>query len=625
MTSSGQQTILRKIFATLLCGLWLIAGGAIAQPTLKISAGEGRYRATQALMVLQDPSHKLGIEEVVHPVNAVRFQPAMPDPGTGALNYGFSGSAWWLALPLTLDAAAPSQWLLEIGYSSLDRVEVYTPRAGGGFERQISGDLLPFSERAYPHRNLVFPLALLPGETQTVYIRATSQGAMTLPVTLWQPDALARADRSDYALLSLYYGMLLALGLYNLLLFMSTREPTFIAYVAFTIAMAIGQLSLNGLGNQFVWPEWPEWGNIALPMGMALTGLTGSIFVQLFLDTRRTSPFDGLLKASVALFVISILLAFYLPYRPLAIFVALLGVVFSGVAVITGVHSVRTGHPGGRYFLLAWAALLLGVAIQGLRVFGLVPSTGFTMYAMQIGSALELLLLSFAMADRINVMRAAKENADTAALNANNQLVETLRRSEQELEDRVAARTRDLENANHQLLEKERELRRLALQDPLTGVANRLFLNDRIDRAISRARRSGENVALLMVDLDNFKPINDRHGHAIGDLLLVTVAQRIRTVVREIDTLARIGGDEFVLLLEDVREPDSIRGTVEKLMEAIREPVDIDTGEKISISASIGVAFAPLHAVQTARLLDLADVEMYKAKAGGRNRYSIAA
>lgn len=625
MTSSGQQTTLRKIFATLLCGLWLIAGGAIAQTSLKISAGEGRYRATQALMVLEDPSHKLGVEEVVHPVNAVRFQPAMPDLGTGALNYGFSASAWWLALPLTLDAAAPSQWLLEIGYSSLDRVEVYTQRAGGGFERQISGDLLPFSERAYPHRNLVFPLTLLPGEAQTVYIRATSQGAMTLPVTLWQPDALARADRKDYALLSLYYGMLLALGLYNLLLFMSTRERTFIAYVAFTIAMAIGQLSLNGLGNQFVWPEWPEWGDIALPMGMALTGLTGSIFVQLFLDTRRTSPFDGLLKASVALFVISILLAFYLPYRPLAIFVSLLGVVFSGVAVITGVHSVRTGHPGGRYFLLAWAALLLGVVIQGLRVFGLVPTTGLTMYAMQIGSALELLLLSFAMADRINVMRAAKENADTAALNANNQLVETLRRSEQELESRVAARTRDLENANQMLLDKEHELRRLALQDPLTGVANRLFLNDRIDRAINRARRSGENVALLMVDLDNFKPINDRHGHAVGDLLLITVAQRIRTVVREIDTLARIGGDEFVLLLEDVREPDDIRGTVEKLMEAIREPVDIDSGEKISISASIGVAFAPLHAVQTARLLDRADVEMYKAKAGGRNRYSIAA
>ena len=624
-TARSYQTTPRLILTALILGLWLIAEGAMAQTSLKINASEGRYRATPSLTVLEDPSHKLGIEEVVHPVNAARFQAAMPDSRTDSLNYSFSGSAWWLALPITLDAAAPGRWLLEIGYSSLDRVEVYTQRAGGGFERQISGDLLPFSERAYPHRNLVFPLALLPGETQTVYIRVTSQGTVTLPVTLWQPEALARFDRNSYALLALYYGMLFALGLYNLLLYMSTRDRTFLAYVAFTMAMAIGQLSLNGFGNQFVWPEFPAWGDIALPVGMALTGLTGSIFVQLFLDTRRTSPYDGLLRASVGLFVIAILLAFYLSYRPLAIFVSLLGVAFSVVAGMTGIHSVRVGHPGGRYYLLAWAALLFGVAIQGLRVFGLVPTTGFTLHAMQIGSALELLLLSFALADRINVMRAAKESADSAALNANNQLVETLRRSEQELEDRVAARTHDLENANQMLLEKERELRRLALQDPLTGVANRLFLNDRIDRAINRARRSGDNVALLMVDLDNFKPINDRHGHAVGDHLLITVAQRIRTVIREIDTLARIGGDEFVLLLEDVREPDSIRGTVDKLMDAIRQPVEVDSGEKISISASIGVAFAPLHAVQTARLLDRADVEMYKAKAGGRNRYSIAA
>jgi diguanylate cyclase (GGDEF)-like protein len=614
---------IRAILALALCAG---ASAAPAHPAaLKLQPGEGRVPASASLLVLEDPSLKLGIEDIVHPVNAARFQPATPDPDTGALNYSFSKSAWWLALPVTLDAAAPNRWLLEVAYSSLDCVEVFTRRADGSFERQVSGDMKKFSQRPYPHRNLVFPLALWPGETQTIYLRVTTEGTVTLPVTLWQPEALAADDQVEYTLLSLYYGMLLALGLYNLLLFSSTREPTFLAYVAFTVAMAIGQLSLNGFGNQFLWGEYPRWGDLALPLGMALTGLTGSIFVQLFLDTRRTSPYDGLLRASVGLFVIAILLALYLPYRPLAIFVSLLGVVFSVVAVMTGIHSVRAGHPGGRYYLLAWTALLLGVAIQGLRVFGLVPTTGFTLHAMQIGSALELLLLSFALADRINVMRAQKEAADAAALHANNQLVETLRRSEQELERRVAERTGALETAHNLLLDKERELRRLALQDPLTGVANRLFLNDRIDRAISRARRSGDHVALLMIDLDNFKPINDRHGHAVGDQLLVAIAGRIRAMVRETDTLARIGGDEFVLLMEDVREPDGIRSTVEKLMETVRKPIMLDSGESVSVSASIGVAFAPMHAEQTARLLDRADVEMYKAKAGGRNRYSIAA
>ncbi len=616
------------LFALILFTQMLLALPAAAQApgkALKLSAGEGRVVATPSLLVLEDPSLKLDITEVVHPVNAARFQAATPDPGTGALNYSFSKSAWWLALPVTLDAEAPGRWLLEVAYSSLDCVEVFTRRADGSFERQVAGDMKKFSERPYPHRNLVFPLALWPGETQTIYLRVTSEGTMTLPVTLWQAEALAAEDRIDYSLLSLYYGMLLALCLYNLLLFTSTRESTFLAYVAFTISMAIGQMSLNGFGNQFLWGEYPRWGDLALPVGMAMTGLTGSIFVQLFLNTRRNSPYDGLLRASVGLFVIAILLALYLPYRPLAIFVSLLGVVFSVVAVMTGVHLVRVGHPGGRYYLLAWSALLLGVAIQGMRVFGLVPTTTFTLHAMQIGSALELLLLSFAMADRINVMRTEKEAAAAAALQANNQLVETLRRSEQELESRVAERTNALETANNLLMDKERELRRLAQQDPLTGVANRLFLNDRIERAIGRARRTGDHVALLMIDLDNFKPINDRHGHAVGDQLLIAIAGRIRAMVREIDTLARIGGDEFVLLLEDVREPDGIRTTVEKLMDTVRQPITTDSGESVSVSASIGVAFAPMHAEQTAHLLDRADVEMYKAKSGGRNRYSIAA
>ncbi|MCE3000926.1 MAG: 7TM diverse intracellular signaling domain-containing protein [Betaproteobacteria bacterium] len=109
-----------------------------------------------------------------------------------------------------------------------------------------------FSERPYAHRNLVFPLALWPGETQTIYLRVTTEGTVTLAVTLWQPEALAAGDRIDYSLPSLCYGMLLALCLYNLPLFSRTREPTLLAYVAFTVSMAIGQLSLNGFGNRFL-------------------------------------------------------------------------------------------------------------------------------------------------------------------------------------------------------------------------------------------------------------------------------------------------------------------------------------------------------------------------------------
>jgi diguanylate cyclase (GGDEF)-like protein len=244
---------------------------------------------------------------------------------------------------------------------------------------------------------------------------------------------------------------------------------------------------------------------------------------------------------------------------------------------------------------------------------------------MQLGSTLELLLLSFALADRMNVMRREKELATEMALRAKQQMVETLRKSEQELEFRVAERTQELEAANSQLINKEHELRRLALQDPLTGLSNRMFLNDRIERAITRSRRTGGSIALLLIDLDNFKPINDSYGHAVGDALLVTIASRIQEIVREADTVSRLGGDEFVILLEDLRETGNIETILGKLMAAVIEPMETGDGKTVSVSASIGVAFAPAHADQATQLLARADMEMYKAKSGGRNQYSIAA
>lgn len=600
---------------------------AAAHQPLVLNAAVGHYPVATELMVLEDPKGKLGIEDVSSPALAKSFEPALPKITSSEINFGYSSSAWWLCLQVQPDAAALRRWMLEVGYSSLDRIEVYVPRADGSFEKMVSGDLLPFSERPYPHRHHVFPVTLIPGKSQMIFMRVTSGGNLTIPVALWQPDALARSDRSTYTVLSLYYGMLLALGLYNLLLFLSTRDATFLAYVAFTACMAVALGTWNGLTTQFLWPEWPTVANLALPVGMAATGVFGGIFTRRFLNTRETAPIHNrTIIICEFVFILTALAALVIPYRIIAVAVSLMGMSFSGIAVSVGIHCLRRGHPGARYFLIAWFLLLLGAAVLGMRNLGWLPTTWLTFNAMQIGSALELLLLSFALADRLNVMRREKEVATEIALRAQNDMVEALRKSEHELERRVAERTHELETANSQLLDKEHELRRLAMQDPLTGLSNRMFLNDRIERSLARARRTGDSIALMLIDLDNFKPINDTHGHAVGDRLLIAIAQRINEIVRETDTVSRLGGDEFVILFEDIREPGSIEFILGKLMAAVAEPMDIvDGGEqKVSVSASIGVAFAPAHGDQASQLLARADMEMYKAKAAGRNRYSIA-
>lgn len=589
-------------------------------PPLTVGTGSD-YRLAPHLAVLEDPAHRLTIAEVAGHTDR-DFRPAAPP--VGEVNFGYSGSALWLALPLRVERNAPTAWLLEFAAPSIDSIEVYQPRAGGGYTVYRAGDRQPFASRPHAHRNLVFPLHLMPDTEQTVYVRVVSGGTLTLPATLWQPEALRRHDQQTYALLALYYGMLLALFLYNLLLWLSTRDTVFLAYVAFCGAMAIAQCSLNGFGNQFLWPEWVAWGNHALPFGMSATGFFGALFTRIFLETPRRAPrLDRVILVLAASFALSALTTFVASYRFAAIFTSLNGLVFSAVATAAGVYCLVRGHAGARWFLLAWGLLLVAVAVTALRNLAWLPTTLLTQYSMQIGSALEMLLLSFALADRLNVMRREKDAATQDALATKHALVEALQQSERALEERVAERTRALEESNDRLRRKEQQLEYIARHDALTGLPNRTLLDDRIARALAGARRRGDLCAILLADLDGFKTINDAHGHVAGDQLLAAVAARMKETVRETDTVSRYGGDEFVIVLEDLNTEYEAADVAEKLVARMHRPFTLGQSE-VTVHVSIGVACFPGDGRTAEALLDRADRAMYAAKAAGRDAWRTA-
>ncbi len=161
-----------------------------------------------------------------------------------------------------------------------------------------------------------------------------------------------------------------------------------------------------------------------------------------------------------------------------------------------------------------------------------------------------------------------------------------------------------------------------AQSDPLTGLANRAVFDDRLRVALARSRRSGSDVAVLYLDLDRFKQVNDTLGHAAGDRVLRHTASRLRACVRKSDTVARRGGDEFVVLLEDLRDREHAVAVVEKIIEEMRRPLSID-GREVAVTTSVGLAYA--HAgVDGESLLKRADQALYEAKAGGRDCYSVS-
>ena len=412
---------------------WLVLGCAVAQAQqaeLNIGADDS-YSLSPHFMFLEDKERKLTLDDVLQPQAQAAFRP-VPQSGPGA-NFGLTRSAIWLRIKLRTSAGTPGDWLLEVAYPPLDSVEVYSPDAAFGVERQLAGDIQPFASRAIVHRNHVLPVRLAADSENTLYLRLESQGTVSAPVRLWRPDALWKHDQASYAALALYFGLVVGLLLYNLLLFASVRDVAYLIYCGFAGAMAIGQAALTGLGAQFLWPQWTSWNGIAPPVGMSAAAIFALLFARSFLSSAVRMPrIDRFMLLQLAGWSLALLAALTLPYTVSSWMVTILAVLGVATMVGVGMISIQREYAGARYFFSAWALLMLGVVTLALHNTGALPSNAITANALLIGSALEMVLLSFALADRINVARRFKELAQTR-IAAEHAMVQALSQSQERL------------------------------------------------------------------------------------------------------------------------------------------------------------------------------------------------
>ena len=391
---------------------------------------------------LEDPTGNLDRAAVSRPDYADRFQRHAAD---SAPNFGLSDSVWWLRLDLQAPPGGPQDYLLEVGYFGLTDLRLYSPDG----EVRVTGYNEPAGARPLAHRQFIFPVTLSADAEQSWYLRVASNGSVTVPLTLWKPAAFALADRLHLGALMVYFGVLVGLLLYNLFLFFSLRERQYALYCAFLLFVGVAMAVHNGFRAYLLvlWPGWPD--SLGTNSLFALAGVFGILFVRTFLDTRAEQPrLDRLLLGLAGVFVvISLLPALQVPVRLGSAAISITGSLAGPLLLAVSFRSWRRGHPGARYLLLAWAVLLVAVSVQALRNFALLPTTLVTGNLLQIGSLLEMLLLSFALADRIQIERRAREDAQLEALQAERELVEGLRASEQRLEATVEQRTRDLQQA----------------------------------------------------------------------------------------------------------------------------------------------------------------------------------
>lgn len=360
----------------------------------------------RSLQVFEDPSGLASIADVRAQAAAGNFKPH--DKAT--LNAGYSRSAFWLKIDLHYrpsNPAAQRTWLLELAYPPLDHLDLYMPDAAGDYRlvRQ-TGDALPFASREIRQNNYLFDLSFKPDQQQTVYLRLASEGSIQAPVTLWSSTAYLEDQPVRLYVLGIIYGVLLGMVVYNLFIFLSVRDTSYLYYIFYIASFGLYQLSVNGAAVEYFWPDNPWWANAATPFFIGCAGLFGSQFARSFLQTKTHSRWlDRLLIGLIAFGALVIGLSLMTSYALSLRLATILALTFTVVIFAAGILAWWRGLRVARYFIIAWSAFLLGGIVNTLMVLGLLPNVFLTMYASQIGSAIEVALLSLALADRINAMR----------------------------------------------------------------------------------------------------------------------------------------------------------------------------------------------------------------------------
>lgn len=607
------------ILMRLLILLIALSGASLQAAQLDLEESNHRQLLAGFIYYLEDTEGSLSINDVTDlPESAWQHN------SHDAFNHGYSHSIWWLKLTIQNRDPQTLKRLLEISYPVLDYVSIYVFSDTGRQEIHL-GDKLPFNERPVDHRHFVVPLEWQANESLTLFLSVKSSSSIQVPMTLWQEQNFFNYDRTQTLIHGIYYGIMFVMVMYNLFVYLAVGERNYLYYVLFVCCMPLFLASLSGFAFQYLWPEFTQWNDRAILVTLSASVLFGSLFTHHFLNTGELNNFNRFapyILASGAAGII--LLAFLLPY---SIIIRIL-IPFAGIACCygfsLGIYRWVGGGLSAKYYTIAWSSLLSGGIILALSKYTLLPKNLFTDYATQIGSALEVTLLSFALAERINQERKMRYEAQQDALQterelrqAREQALEIQKQATESLEIRVHERTRELEDLN-------RKLEELSDTDQLTGLKNRRFLDRVLEEEFARGARYEHALAVLLLDIDHFKQFNDTYGHLIGDDCLKEVAGAIRRGLRwPSDRPTRYGGEEFCVLLPEtgvegaLRVAERIREHVETMEFCVKE-------QRVPVTASIGVvAMIPKATEKFEDLLSRADEALYESKENGRNRVTL--
>jgi signal transduction histidine kinase len=367
-------------------------------------------------------------------------------------NFAITTDALWLRFTVN-NQTAENHLKADITYPILNKVDFYYPLADGQYGVVQSGELRPFKKRSYNHQNFVFDLNVPAGATRTFFLRIQTKEPILVPTYIGTEREILTKLNKDDLFLALYLGVILVMFLYNIFIFFTTRDWSYFYYICYIATVGFTQICLLGFGYRYWWHDNTFITEQSVQWGGVLSGLGVLLFVKNFLHVRSKSRWANRLfwffiAGYCLTLVICLLGQLSLAYAIIDM-LALSVVVF--ILIFGLIRAIKYKERLARIFLLAWVVFIASIMIFVLKDVGIIPYNIFTSHILLIGSAVEVVLLSFALADKINTYKKEKEDSQAAALRISQENEKLVREQNIVLEERVAQRTEQLVKSNDDL------------------------------------------------------------------------------------------------------------------------------------------------------------------------------
>lgn len=449
------------------------------------------------IAILEDSTHRLSLLQVLKPKNQKRFKVSADKYP----NFGFSRAHFWVKFKLqnqthakgeTLDNI--NQWFMKVAYSPIDFIEFYYQDKEGKWQKKIWGDRVPFAERWVFHPQVVIPFHLIDAHIHTYYLKVHTQGSVQLPLILQSNQRFNEANMISEIVFGILYGIMAIMLVYNLFIFMAIGSYSYLFYCLYILSYLLGQSTLNGHAFQYLWGDNPWWTNIALPFGLTFGAFCAVLFAIRFLQTQRYTPRWNivLIGFSVILFFM-VIVTFTTEYQ-ISIITSTISLMTSTIfMLLSGIFVWRKGNKAAKYYIMAWTVVLFGLFLAVLKPYGLLPNHFLVDKANQIGAVIEVIFLSLALADRINIYRKETIEAQAEALATAKENERIIVEQNQVLEQRVQERTAEMTAQNEELYQQQEEI--MAQRDAVE--AANITLKDQATE-LEEAKRSLEDKTLQL-------------------------------------------------------------------------------------------------------------------------------